>query len=223
MPGKLSRRQLEVLTLLSDKDWIYISKFPKSDRAALIAMEKYGFIQVRGRDKYDFSLWGQVRRTRRGKRYVMLAEMTDEDEDFFAEDEEEPITPQRSRRKASRKTRGLAPNEEDDQLSLEQIEKVKDPDIRRKLLLRRARRERLEATGQTGQQNKEYEEEKLEQDAWEVEMHHEYDGDEDFDSAPDDPDQDDWDDSKDDWDDDVDSWDAADAYDDGDDDFEFGV
>ena len=129
MPGKLSRRQLEVLTLLSDKDWIYISKFPKSDRAALIAMEKYGFIQVRGRDKYDFSLWGQVRRTRRGKRYVMLAEMTDEDEDFFAEEEEieQPITPKRSKRKSSRRTRGLAPNEEDDDLSLEQIEKVKDP------------------------------------------------------------------------------------------------
>ncbi|MFX1253830.1 MAG: hypothetical protein ACFFCZ_19625 [Promethearchaeota archaeon] len=216
MPGKLSRRQLEVLTLLSDKDWIYISKFPKSDRAALIAMEKYGFIQVRGRDKYDFSLWGQVRRTRRGKRYVMLAEMTDDDEDFFAEEEEAPIArPKRSRRKPSRKTRGLELNEEDDQLSLEQIEKIKDPDIRRKLLLRRARRERLE---ETGQKKKEDAEDKEEQDAWEVEMHHEYDGEHDFDDSPDDPDHDDWDDSHDDWSDDHDSWDAAHAYDDGDDD-----
>ncbi len=180
MDVKLSKKQIELLDLLSDKTWVYISLF-RDQKDELLAMEKYGFIQVRGRDKYDFDLWGQVRRTMKGRVYIKKIQLMDtpfDDKDGNIEKIKLP-KPQKNLKSSRRRPKVTLAAEEyvlaDEELTLEEITRIEDPTIRRKLLNQWAREQSLKTRTTKRRYISGKDDEDLEQDAWEVEMQHEYD------------------------------------------------
>ncbi|MFX1255481.1 MAG: hypothetical protein ACFFCZ_28015 [Promethearchaeota archaeon] len=85
---RLSKKHIELLRSLNEKEWSYISKF-KDSMTKLLELEKYEFIEIRGREKYDFVLSGQVRITPEGKNYLKQVELDDYENDYLDDEEEE--------------------------------------------------------------------------------------------------------------------------------------
>ena len=168
---KISKKQYEVLDSLKDRHWVYISKFSKEDRTAILEMENYGFIQVRGRDKYDFELSGQIRRTRKGKEYLSQVDLCD----LLEEEKQKEDCKAKGRKKVPRKPKKKP--SEDDELTIDEINRIQDPEIRRKLLLRWARRTLTidERRSKPKKRHKVKKEELDEQDAYDVYVMDEYD------------------------------------------------
>lgn len=180
MDVKLSKKQIELLDLLSDKKWVYISLF-RDKKGELLAMEKYGFIQVRGRDKYDFDLWGQVRRTMKGRAYLKKIELMDTtlyDKDVKIEKLKPPKPQKKIKSPQKRPKVTLAADEyvlADEELTIDEISRIEDPTIRRKLLNQWNREHSMVSRTRKNRNTSPNIDEDLEQDAWEVEMQHEYD------------------------------------------------
>ncbi|MFX1253829.1 MAG: hypothetical protein ACFFCZ_19620 [Promethearchaeota archaeon] len=170
MLHKISKRQYEVLDSLKDRQWVYISKFPKEERTAILEMEDIGLIQVRGRDKYDFELSGQIRRTMLGKKYLSQVDFCE-----LLEEERKKEECRTKRRKKPRKPKKQS--SEDDELTLDEINRIQDPEIRRKLLLRWTRRNlTIDEKRSKPKKHKKVKEEELdEQDAYDVYVMDEYD------------------------------------------------
>ncbi|MFX0065739.1 MAG: hypothetical protein ACFFC7_26495 [Candidatus Hermodarchaeota archaeon] len=167
---KISKKQYEVLDSLKDRQWVYISKFSKEERTAIFEMENYGFIQVRGRDKYDFELSGQIRRTMKGKEYLSQVDLCD-----LLEEERKKEECQSKRRKKVPRNPKKKPSE-DYELTLDEINRIKDPEIRRKLLLRWARKTLTdERRPKSKKRAKVKKDEFDEQDAYDVYVLDEYD------------------------------------------------
>ncbi|MFX1253828.1 MAG: hypothetical protein ACFFCZ_19615 [Promethearchaeota archaeon] len=180
MNVKLSKKQIEILALLNDKSWVYISLF-RDQKDELLAMEKYGLIQVKGRDKYDFDLWGQARRTLKGRAYLKKIELMDTAL-YDEESKVEKLKPRKSQKKPKRSQKKpkitLAADDyalADEELTLEEITRIEDPTIRRKLLNQWNREHSMVSRTRKNRNTSPNIDEDLEQDAWEVEMQHEYD------------------------------------------------
>ncbi len=171
MLQKISKKQYEVLDSLKDRQWVYISKFPKEERTAILEMEEYGFIQVRGRDKFDFELSGQIRRTKKGKDYLSQVDLCD----LLEEERKKEECRSKRRKKVPRKPKKKP--SEDDELTLDEINRIQDPEIRRKLLLRWARRNLAidERRSKSKKREKVKKDELDEQDAYDVYVLDEYD------------------------------------------------
>ncbi|MFX0091577.1 MAG: hypothetical protein ACFFBD_07415 [Candidatus Hodarchaeota archaeon] len=191
LPEKISRCQHNILCLLSDQKWVYISKFPKKERAALLEMEDYGLIQVKGRERYDFALWGQVRCTKKGKEFISDIGIENIIEEEKKIKSKKPRA-QNPRAKPSKPTKRRSQMYEEDsecyELTLDEINRIRDPNIRTKLLLLEARRllgidaknlrskRSRRSDMEREEEFEELEEDPEEQDAYEVEIIGEYDG-----------------------------------------------
>ncbi|MFX1534119.1 MAG: hypothetical protein ACFFDI_07790 [Promethearchaeota archaeon] len=85
---RLSKKHIEILRSLDNKEWFYISKF-KNYMSKLLELEKYEFVEIKGRENYDFVLTGQVRITPEGQHYLKQVELGDYENDFLDDEEEQ--------------------------------------------------------------------------------------------------------------------------------------
>lgn len=195
----ISKQQVRLLKKLCNNGWVYISKLPPKDRLPLLSMENKGLIQVKGRDKYDFALWGQLRVTSSGKEYLRCLKSPkksrkeikdrfvvpksrkfrkspriDPRNRKYSIDERRMTKIFEARQKAcliERRNKAEMHVVEDFGLTLDEVLRIEDPEIRRKLLIQwRSHQTKLEAEYSLA-------EDELEQDIYEIEVLGEYRGD----------------------------------------------